>query len=55
MPFVAERKIAEAIEDGLFDHLPACGRIDCSLHGGAFFAAWWREKIARDLTRDDSR
>jgi len=33
---VAERKIEEAIENGLFDNLPRRGRIDCSLHGEAF-------------------
>jgi hypothetical protein len=45
---VAERKIEEAIADGLFDNLPARGRIDCSLHGEAFVTKWFREKIARE-------
>lgn len=45
---VAERKIQEAIEEGLFDDLPPRGRIDCSLQGAAFIAIWWREKIARE-------
>ena len=46
--FVAERRILEAIDEGLFDDLPLCGRIDCSLQGEAFLAKWWREKIARE-------
>ena len=46
---------AEAIADGLFDGLPARGRIDCSLRGEAFVAKWWREKIARDETLVSSR
>jgi len=45
---VAERKIEEAIADGLFDGLPSRGRIDCSLHGEAFIAKWFREKFARE-------
>jgi len=45
---VAERKIQEAIEEGLFDDLPARGRLDCSLQGPTFIAQWWREKIARE-------
>ncbi|MBV8331362.1 MAG: DUF1992 domain-containing protein [Candidatus Eremiobacteraeota bacterium] len=45
---VAERKIEEAIADGLFDGLPSRGRIDCSLHGEAFIAKWFRENMARD-------
>jgi len=44
--FVAERKILEAIEDGLFDDLPQLGRIDCSLRGEAFITKWFRQKIA---------
>ena len=48
--FVAERKIQEAIDDGLFDNLPARGRIDCSLHGEAFIAKWFRDKVAREET-----
>jgi hypothetical protein len=45
---VAERKIEEAMEKGVFDHLPSFGRIDCSLQGEAFFAHWWREKFKRE-------
>ncbi|MBV8282538.1 MAG: DUF1992 domain-containing protein [Candidatus Eremiobacteraeota bacterium] len=45
---VAERKVAQAIGDGLFDNLPQRGWIDCSLHGDAFLALWWREKMARE-------
>lgn len=45
---VAERKIEEAIEAGLFDGLPPRGRIDCSRQGEAFVAQWWRDKIARE-------
>jgi hypothetical protein len=45
---IAERKIEEAIEEGAFKHLPAFGRIDCSLQGEAFFAHWWREKLERE-------
>jgi Domain of unknown function (DUF1992) len=41
---VAERKIEEAAENGLFDNLPQYGPIDCSLHGAAFVAKWFREK-----------
>lgn len=46
---VAERKIEEAIENGLFDNLPSHGPIDCSLRGEAFIAKWFREKVAREL------
>ena len=45
---IAERKIAEALENGYFNALPACGRIDCSLSGELFVAKWWREKIMRE-------
>jgi hypothetical protein len=45
---VAERKIVEAIEEGVFDGLPTRGRIDCSLCGAAFIASWWRAKFARE-------
>lgn len=45
---LAERRIEEAIEDGFFDGLPECGRIDCSLHGEAFVAKWWRERLLSD-------
>jgi hypothetical protein len=48
LALVAERKIEEAIEKGYFDRLPACGPIDCSLHGEAFIAKWFREKLARE-------
>ena len=47
---VAERKIEEAIENGLFDNLPAYGPIDCSLHGEAFVAKWFREKTQDWIT-----
>jgi hypothetical protein len=40
--FVAERRIENALESGMFDGLPASGEIDCSLHGEAFFAWWFR-------------
>jgi hypothetical protein len=53
--FVAERKILEAIDEGLFDDLPRVGRIDCSLRGEAFIARWWREKIAREEARAGGR
>ena len=46
--FIAERKIEEALENGLFANLPSRDRIDCSLSGEAFVAKWWREKVARD-------
>jgi hypothetical protein len=46
--FVAQRKIEEAIENGLFDNLPSYGPIDCSLQGEAFLTKWFREKIARE-------
>jgi hypothetical protein len=39
---VAERKIASALKDGLFDNLPAYGEIECSLHGEAFLIWWFR-------------
>jgi hypothetical protein len=39
---VAQHKIESAIEDGLFENLPACGEIDCSLHGQSFLAWWFR-------------
>lgn len=39
---VAELKIARALQEGLFDNLPAYGEIECSLHGEAFFAWWLR-------------
>lgn len=45
---IAERKIEEAIENGLFDNLPAYGAIDCSLRGEAFLAYWLQgERRAR--------
>lgn len=43
---VAEHKIQTAMEDGLFDDLPARGRIACAKRGESFFVEWWREKIA---------
>jgi hypothetical protein len=43
---IAERKIEEAMTGGLFEGLPSRGRLDCSLHGEAFFAKWFRERIA---------
>ena len=45
---VAEHKLQTAIEDGLFDRLPVCGRIECTTHGERFFVRWWRDKIARE-------
>jgi hypothetical protein len=39
---VARHKIEQAIEDGLFDGLPQCGRIDCSLRGESFLSWWFR-------------
>jgi hypothetical protein len=39
---VAQHKIESAIEDGLFDNLPACGEIDCSLRGESFLMWWFR-------------
>jgi len=51
---VAERKIREAIESGLFDNLPSHGPIDCSLRGEAFIAKWFREKAAGDELMDRS-
>ena len=45
---VAERKIEEAIENGLFDALPAYGPIDCSLQGEAFVTKWFTEKFGRE-------
>jgi hypothetical protein len=41
---VAEHKIASAMEIGLFEGLPACGPIECSVHGEAFFAWWFRTR-----------
>ena len=49
--FVAERKIEEAIERGEFDDLPPRSRIECTLHGEAFFIWWFRAKVARDEAR----
>ena len=46
---VAERKIKEAMENGSFDNLPPYGPIDCSLHGEAFIAKWFREKYVREI------
>ena len=43
--FIAERKIEAAMEDGAFDALPSRGFIDCSLHGEAFLAKWFREHV----------
>lgn len=45
---IALHKIEAAMEDGAFDNLPRCERIDCSVHGELFVAKWWREKIKRD-------
>lgn len=42
--FIAVRKIQEAIQSGLFDDLPPRDFIDCSMHGEAFFAKWFRER-----------
>jgi hypothetical protein len=39
---VAQHKIETAIEEGLFDHLAACGEIDCSLRGESFLVWWLR-------------
>ena len=44
---VAERKIEDAIERGLFDNLPKRGRIDCTLQGDAFLTEWWRRLLRR--------
>lgn len=46
--FVAERKIGEAIENGAFDGLTPRGYIDCSLHGEAFLAKWFRERFSAE-------
>ena len=43
--FIAERKIEEAAENGAFDALPPRGFIECSVHGEAFFAKWFRERF----------
>jgi|GEM_PF-4671749 len=43
---VAERKIECAIEDGIFDGLPARGEIDCSLRGESFLTWWFRMHYA---------
>lgn len=51
---VAERKIQEAAEKGLFDNLPPCGPIDCSLRGEAFIAKWFREMVTREHPVDCS-
>ncbi|HEV3155661.1 MAG TPA: hypothetical protein VGZ02_17785 [Candidatus Baltobacteraceae bacterium] len=51
--FIAERKIEAAIEDGAFDELPPKGYIDCSLHGEAFIAQWFRERFV--VTIEDNR
>jgi hypothetical protein len=48
---VAERRIEEAIDDGLFDGLPERGRIDCTLHGEAFIVKWFREKLEKEEGR----
>lgn len=45
---VAERKIEEAVGNGLFDNLPPYGPIDCSLQGEAFLAKWFREKCQHE-------
>ena len=37
---VAHHRIERAIADGVFDNLPACGEIDCSLRGESF-VVWW--------------
>lgn len=48
---VAEHKIVKALEIGLFDNLPACGEVDCSLHGEAFLAWWFRVHYGYDGSR----
>jgi hypothetical protein len=39
---VALHRIQTAIEEGLFENLPARGEIDCSLRGEAFLTWWLR-------------
>jgi hypothetical protein len=34
--------------EGRFDGLPTRGWINCSLSGDAFFAEWFRKKLAAD-------
>jgi hypothetical protein len=48
---VAEHKIVRAQEGGLFNDLPVCGQIDCSLHGEAFLAWWFRTHYGYDGSR----
>ena len=49
--FIAERKIEEGMESGEFDGLPPRGLIECSVHGEAFFAKWFRERFT--LSEDE--
>jgi hypothetical protein len=48
---VAEHKILSALESGLFNELPQCGQVDCSLHGEAFLAWWFRTHYGYDGSR----
>jgi hypothetical protein len=48
---VAERKIVSALEAGHFENLPVCGQIDCSLHGEAFLAWWFRTHYGYEGSR----
>jgi hypothetical protein len=48
---VAEHKIVSALDAGLFDDLPACGQIDCSLQGLAFITWWFRTHYGYDGSR----
>lgn len=52
---VAERKIATALEEGLFENLPALGEIECSLHGEAFLAWWFRKRYGHDSLMEKKR
>jgi|GEM_PF-4626640 len=46
--YIAKRRIEEAMKDGLFDHLPKLGEIDCRLKGEAFFREWLARKLERE-------
>ena len=48
---VAERKINNALEAGLFENLPAYGLIECSLHGEEFLGWWFRTHYGSDGSR----
>lgn len=51
---IAERKIEEGLQRGVFDQLPQRGRIDCSRHGEMFFAWWFRRQYSGDDTDRNS-